>query len=179
MNFRLSSSEFSHLSSCAPVHCIHLLHASRSRTGWMEHSYCRFCIYIQLVLLFPIIDLASWLVLPSRSWCVSFYLVYLLTFTATLWSRESNMAFPLAGLLLQISESLYEWSLALNCKHAVDDKYIDFSKAFEVVCHSKLLLKLEALGLDSFSFKLDHLPTFGSIKMCECWLIPFWQQRPP
>ena len=58
------------------------------------------------------------------------------------------MAFYQAGLPLQISESLYVWSMAVNGKHSVDIAYIYIIKAFDVVCHIKLLRKLEALSIE-------------------------------
>jgi len=37
--------------------------------------------------------------------------------------------------------------VALNNKYSVVIAYIDYSKAFDVVCHSKLLCKLSAYGI--------------------------------
>ena len=39
------------------------------------------------------------------------------------------------------------WTLALNDKASVATVYIDYSKAFDVVCHSKLLYKLSVYGI--------------------------------
>ena len=38
--------------------------------------------------------------------------------------------------------------LALRCKNAIDVAYIDFSKAFDSVCHTKLYVKLQSYGID-------------------------------
>jgi len=47
----------------------------------------------------------------------------------------------------QIIECTNDWSIALNVRNQVDTVYIDFSKAFDSVVHSKLLCKLESLGV--------------------------------
>lgn len=47
----------------------------------------------------------------------------------------------------QLIECTNDWSLSLNTRHAVDCAYIDFSKAFDSVCHSKLCAKLESFGI--------------------------------
>ena len=44
-------------------------------------------------------------------------------------------------------ESLNDWTLALNNSKGVAIAYIDYAKAFDVVIHSKLLLKLSAYGI--------------------------------
>ena len=44
-------------------------------------------------------------------------------------------------------ESLNDWTLALNNSKGVAIAYIDYAKAFDVVIHNKLLLKLSAYGI--------------------------------
>ncbi len=44
-------------------------------------------------------------------------------------------------------ESLNDWSLAIDSSKRVGVAYIDFSRAFDSVCHSKLLHKLSWLGV--------------------------------
>ena len=39
--------------------------------------------------------------------------------------------------------------LALNDKHGVVVAYIDYAKAFDTVCHAKLLCKLTSYGINS------------------------------
>jgi len=44
-------------------------------------------------------------------------------------------------------ESVNDWTLALNNSKGIAIAYIDYAKAFDVVCHSKLLSKLSAYGI--------------------------------
>jgi ribonuclease P/MRP protein subunit RPP40 len=44
-------------------------------------------------------------------------------------------------------ECLKDCSLNINNKHGSDVMYIYFAKAFDSVCHSKLLVKIEAYGI--------------------------------
>jgi hypothetical protein len=43
---------------------------------------------------------------------------------------------------------LNDWSLSIRDKRATDVIYIDYAKAFDTVCHAKLLHKLSAVGID-------------------------------
>ena len=47
----------------------------------------------------------------------------------------------------QLIQVFNEWTEALNNHHQIDSIYIDFAKAFDSVCHQKLLKKLKAYGL--------------------------------
>jgi Reverse transcriptase (RNA-dependent DNA polymerase)/Endonuclease-reverse transcriptase len=44
-------------------------------------------------------------------------------------------------------ESLNDWTLSLECKRRVVVAYVDFSKAFDTVCHEKLLYRLQNFGI--------------------------------
>ena len=46
----------------------------------------------------------------------------------------------------QLLECVNDWTVAINGLCSVDVAYIDFSKAFDSVCHSKLICKLESFG---------------------------------
>ena len=45
-------------------------------------------------------------------------------------------------------ESVNDWSISIECKQQNRVAYIDFSRAFDSVCHSKLLHKLKSYGID-------------------------------
>jgi len=44
-------------------------------------------------------------------------------------------------------ETMHDWTLAVENKQSVACAYIDYSKAFDVVCHSKLMVKLASYGI--------------------------------
>jgi len=45
-----------------------------------------------------------------------------------------------------LTETLNVWTFALDNKQSITAAYVDFSKAFDTVCHSKLVNKLSAYG---------------------------------
>jgi len=47
----------------------------------------------------------------------------------------------------QLTECVNDWSVHLNVRNQVDIVYIDFCKAFDSVVHSKLIYKLESMGI--------------------------------
>ena len=44
-------------------------------------------------------------------------------------------------------EALNDWTLAIQDRHSVTVAYIDFSKAFDTVCHKKLFVRLASYGI--------------------------------
>jgi ribonucleases P/MRP protein subunit RPP40 len=44
-------------------------------------------------------------------------------------------------------ECIYDWTKNVDKRKNIDVIYIDFSKAFDTVCHNKLLIKLRAYGI--------------------------------
>ena len=47
----------------------------------------------------------------------------------------------------QLLECVHDWSISINNKQSVDVMYIDYSRAFDSVVHSKLLFKLKSYGI--------------------------------
>ena len=47
----------------------------------------------------------------------------------------------------ELIECVDDRTLALNISNSVDVAYLDFSKAFDSVSHSKLILKLQSFGI--------------------------------
>lgn len=60
-------------------------------------------------------------------------------------SQEQHGFVPGRSVESNLLECLDDWSNAVNNKHSCDIIYFDFAKAFDRVCHRKLLLKLEML----------------------------------
>jgi hypothetical protein len=50
-------------------------------------------------------------------------------------------------------ECIRDWSIGLNCHWQTDVIYIDFTKAFDSIVQSKLLLKLEIFGISGLLLK--------------------------
>ena len=48
---------------------------------------------------------------------------------------------------LHFTECTNDWSIALDNRNSVDISYIDFSRAFDSVVHTKLLCKLVSYGI--------------------------------
>ena len=44
-------------------------------------------------------------------------------------------------------ESTHDWSIGIDTRNSIDIIYIDFYRAFDSVVHTKLLFKLEAVGI--------------------------------
>jgi hypothetical protein len=49
--------------------------------------------------------------------------------------------------ITNLLECTFDWFVALAHSDSVDVIYIDFSKAFDSIVHSKLLFKLSSLGI--------------------------------
>ncbi len=72
--------------------------------------------------------------------------------------------------------SLDSWSKSLDCNAFTDVVYIDYAKAFDSVCHSKLLFKLEvAYGISGnvlswikqfLSNRMQQVKVGGSMSEC-------------
>ena len=55
--------------------------------------------------------------------------------------------------MTNLLECTHDWSLAFHGKLPVDVIYIDFSKAFDSVVHSKLIHKLQTFGINGLLLK--------------------------
>jgi hypothetical protein len=61
----------------------------------------------------------------------------------------------------QLLECVNDWTLSIKNKKSVDIIYVDFTKAFDSVCHSKLLLKLADYGI--IGSAMNGFPVFFQI----------------
>ena len=65
-----------------------------------------------------------------------------------LLTKEQHGFLSRRSTTTQLLDTLQTWSNAVNKRLRVDTIYVDFSKAFDTVSHSKLLIKLKAYGID-------------------------------
>jgi len=49
--------------------------------------------------------------------------------------------------LTNLLQCTHDWALAVHGGHSVDAVYIDFTRAFDSVVHSKLIFKLSTFGI--------------------------------
>ncbi|KAK6035759.1 hypothetical protein COOONC_26736, partial [Cooperia oncophora] len=63
-----------------------------------------------------------------------------------------------ASTVSNLLDSLFDWQSALNNGKSVDIVFVDLSKAFDRVCHRRLLVKLQHLGISGQL--LDWLRSF-------------------
>jgi len=66
--------------------------------------------------------------------------------TNKLISTQQHGFLSKRSTVTNLLESLNDWTLAIKDFHSVDVAYIDYRKAFDSVCHSKLLTKLRGYG---------------------------------
>ena len=60
------------------------------------------------------------------------------------------------------------WSEALEIGVAVDAVYLDFSKAFNIVPHHRLLMKLDTYGMRGKISRVDQAVSPRKKAVCEC-----------
>ena len=59
-------------------------------------------------------------------------------------SKQQHGFIMKRSTVTNLTETLNDWTLALDNKQSIAAAYVDFSKAFDTVCHSKLAKKLRA-----------------------------------
>ena len=62
-------------------------------------------------------------------------------------TREQHGFLTRRSTTTNLLETLNDWTVAINGRHLVSTVYIDYSKAFDAVCHTKLIHKLRAYGI--------------------------------
>ena len=67
-----------------------------------------------------------------------------------LLSKNQFGFLPKRSACTQLLSTLNDWTLSINNNLSIDAVYIDFTKAFDSVCHSKLLHKLKTFGIRDF-----------------------------
>ena len=67
--------------------------------------------------------------------------------------------------IFRTSLALNDWTLNIEKKNHQSVAYIDFAKAFDSVCHNKLLLKLTAYGI--CGSRLNWISSFLSHRFCQ------------
>ena len=90
-------------------------------------------------------------------------LVYLLD--SGLISEHQHGFLSRRSTCTQLLDSFQDWVVSLSNRKAVDVVYIDFSKAFDSVVYSKLLIKLSSYGI-----KYELLAWLNSflVGRCQC-----------
>ena len=67
--------------------------------------------------------------------------------TNNIITKNHHGLLPKHSTATNILECLHDWNLSLNNNHRQDIAYIDFTRAFDSVVHSKLLYKLHNYGV--------------------------------
>ena len=62
-------------------------------------------------------------------------------------SKQQHGFLAKHSTVTNLLESINDWTLFIKKSHCVNVAYIDFSKAFDSVCHSKLITKLRGYGI--------------------------------
>jgi len=66
-------------------------------------------------------------------------------------SKQQHGLIVKRSTVTNLTETLNDWTLALDNKQSITAAYVDFSMAFDTVCRSKLVNKLSAYGISGNS----------------------------
>ena len=67
--------------------------------------------------------------------------------THNIITRQQHGFLARSSTTSNILDSLNDWTLAINNKNFITVAYVDYSTAFDVVCHSKLMHRLQHYGI--------------------------------
>jgi len=62
-------------------------------------------------------------------------------------TRKQHSFLKRKSVCMYLLKCLEDWTLNLQARHVTDVIYFDFQKAFDTVCHNKLLSKLKSYGI--------------------------------
>jgi hypothetical protein len=63
-------------------------------------------------------------------------------------SKQQHAFIKKHSTITNLLECTHDWAVSVHGNNAVDAVYIDFSRAFDSVVHSKLILKLGSFGIN-------------------------------
>ena len=86
-------------------------------------------------------------------------------------TRKQHSFIKRKSVCMYLLKCLEDWTLNLQARHVTGVIYFDFQKAFDTVCHNKLLSKLKSYGicgnhLSSFVFLLLLLLAVSLQEVC-------------
>jgi hypothetical protein len=62
-------------------------------------------------------------------------------------SKQQDAFISRRSTCTNLIETINDWALAIKDKKSIIAAYIDYSRAFDTVCHKKLLIKLADYGI--------------------------------
>jgi Reverse transcriptase (RNA-dependent DNA polymerase) len=94
-------------------------------------------------------------------------------------SRQQHGFLAKRSTATNLAETLNDWTIAVNNRQSVTVAYIDYRRAFDSVCNSKLFIKLSAYGIAGsllsyikvFLYNRSQVPQVGSARSSEQSLV--------